>query len=223
VSWTLHEGDCAEMLAAMPDDSAAAFITDPPYGIAFRSNMRQASERFAAIVNDDAPCLDWIPDAFRIIRPGGCLVCFHRWDVADEFRYVMEASGFRVRSQLVWAKMGGGLGDLSAQFAPEHELAWFATKGDYAFPDGRPSSVLRAQKIPPEQMRHPTEKPVGLFHYLVRYLTREGDVVVDPFAGSGALLEAAHALERHGVGAEIEPEYCALIKSRMEHTQGVLW
>ncbi len=91
-----------------------------------------------------------------------------------------------------------------------------------------PRTVLRYPAKPSmkadERTDHPTQKPVDLLGYLIRLLSNEGDVVLDPFTGSGSTLVACHRLKRRGVGFEIEPEYFDLAKTRLERetAQGVL-
>ena len=91
-----------------------------------------------------------------------------------------------------------------------------------------PRTVLRYPSKPSmradERTDHPTQKPVDLLGYLIRLLSNEGDVILDPFIGSGSTLVAAHRLKRRGIGFEIEPEYFDLAKTRLERetAQGVL-
>lgn len=195
MSWELHEGDCLDVMREMPDASVDAVITDPPYGMAFVSARRTPDERFRPIANDDALFLDWIAEVFRVTREGGVILCFCPWMTAEAFRIEIERVGYTVRSQVVWDRGIHGLGDLNAQFAPQHDLIWFGTKGAYSFPNGRPTSVIRSQRVSPESLRHPSEKPENLMHRLVHTTTREGDTILDPFAGSGTTLMSAESLQ----------------------------
>ena len=68
---------------------------------------------------------------------------------------------------------------------------------------------------------HPTQKPVGLIKELVRLTTREGDIVLDPFMGSGTTGVVCKALGRHYIGFEISEEYCALAKKRIQNSSEV--
>ena len=82
------------------------------------------------------------------------------------------------------------MGDCKAQFAPTHENAVFAIKGKYSFPGHRPKDVVSIHKLSGSQMIHPTEKPVGLMAHLITSVTKPGDLILDPFAGSGSTLVA---------------------------------
>ena len=83
-----------------------------------------------------------------------------------------------------------------------------------------PRTVLRYPAKPcmeaAERTDHPTQKPVDLLGYLIRLLSNEGDIILDPFAGSGSTLVACHRLKRQGIGFELAPEYFSMAKSRLE-------
>lgn len=185
----LFLGDSMIMLPKLDASSVDVIITDPPYGINFRSNY---SKRFDKIINDDRPYIDWIPEAYRVTRDGGSIVCFCRWDVQEVFREAITAAGFTIKSQLIWYKIMGGMGDLKGSFRPAHEIAWFATKADgFEFRNGRPSTVLKYRPVDLTSMSHPTEKPVSMMSFLIKKLSIAGETVLDPFVGSGSVLVAA--------------------------------
>ena len=185
-------------------------LTDPPYGINYEDQQKRT------VANDDGPYIWWMRDAFERARQGACCICFCRWDVQEPFRHALTWAGWRVRSQVVWDKTYGGQGDCKAQFSPAHEIAWFATKGrGFAFPDARPSSVQTFQKLNWRRMTHPTEKPVALMAALVTSLTSAGDVVVDPFAGSGSVGAACAQTGRRFIGSEIDEKYVKQARHRI--------
>ena len=148
----------------MPDESVNAIITDPPYGINY------VSQTGARIKNDKAPFIWFLYDAFRVLKSGGTLLCFTRWDVEQTFIDAIELAGFRVKSEVIWDKVYHGMGDTKAAFAPAHENIVFAIKGKYSFPGGRPKDLVTFSKLGSAQMIHPTEKPVGLIANLITCL-----------------------------------------------------
>lgn len=188
-------------LRRIGDGLAAAVITDPPFGIGYKSMSGKS------ILNDDAPFIWWMREAFRVVRDGGCLLCFCRWDVQDIFKMAAGAAGFKVRSQVVWDREIHGMGDCATMFAPQHEVIWFATKGRFRFPGARPKSVIRVRRPHPGTRSHPTEKPLDLMQQLVRAVTVPGDLVVDPFAGSGVTGEACVMERRQFIGIELDPTH----------------
>lgn len=222
--WKLYQGDCLDVMRGIESESVDAVITDPPYGIDFQSARRTDKSQWKPkIKNDERPFVWWLYDAYRIVKSVGALVCFCRWDVQEAFRQAIEWAGFDVKSQVIWDRGVHGMGDLGASFAPQHDVIWFAVKGKYAFPDMRPHSVVKSQRINPEALLHPNEKPVGLLSYLVKAVVPKGGTVIDLFAGSGSTLIAAEQMERNSIGIEIDPKYCKVIKERMDNMQQTIF
>jgi site-specific DNA-methyltransferase (adenine-specific) len=194
----------------MESEIVDAVITDPPYGINY------VSQKGARIKNDDAPFIWFLYDAFRVLKPGGTLICFTRWDVEQTFIDAMKLAGFQVKSEVIWDKVYHGMGDTKAAFAPTHENAVFAIKGKFAFPGHRPKDVISCHKLSGSKMIHPTEKPVGLLANLITSVTKPGDFILDPFAGSGSTLVAAKKTGRCFVGIELDDEYYQKAARRIE-------
>ncbi len=212
----LYRGDCLEVMPRWPSGAVDAIVTDPPYGVQFRSNMRQVTEKFDPLENDDAPFTEWMPEAYRITKDTGCALCCYRWDVQDAFVSAFGAAGWAVKSQAVWWKPGGSMGDLKSTFATEHELMLFATKGEFQFPRKRPMSVFKVSKVPPEQMVHPTEKPVGLMRQLLKAVVRPKGAVADPCMGSGTTAVACVQLGMRFLGVEKDEKYFRIAVSKIE-------
>lgn len=211
---TIIHGDSLTVLRQMEAESVDAIITDPPYGINY------VSQTGAKIKNDKSPFIWFLYDAFRVLKSGesgrGSLVCFTRWDVQQTFIDAMKLAGFNVRSEVIWDKVIGGQGDLKAQFSPSHENIIFAIKGKFSFPGHRPKDLVTFQKLNSSQMVHPTEKPVGLLANLITSVTKPGDLILDPFAGSGSTLVAAKKTGRRFIGVELDDDYHQIAQRRIE-------
>lgn len=203
-------GDSLTVLRQMESESVDAIITDPPYGINY------VSQTGARIKNDKSPFIWFLYDAFRVLKPGGSIVCFTRWDVEQAFIDAMKLAGFQVKSEVIWDKVLHGMGDTKAAFAPSHENIVFAIKGRFAFPGHRPRDLVTFQKINSFQMVHPTEKPVGLLANLITSVTKPGDLILDPFAGSGSTLVAAKKTGRRYIGVELDDEHFQTAQRRTE-------
>lgn len=212
-TWTMIHGDCMEHLRALPPASADAIITDPPYGIAFRSKIH------GAIANDKAPFVWWLAEGFRVLKARSPLLCFCRWDVSAAWMQAIAWAGFKVRCQIIWDRGQGGSGDTQRTFSPSHDLAILAAKGDWKLPAGRPRDVFFARKIHHTRAVHPTQKPVELMRRLVVSLSREGDLVLDPFAGSGSTGEACLLERRRFLGIELDEKYHAIASDRLAATE----
>ena len=198
----------------MEAGSVDAIITDPPYGINY------VSQTGAKIKNDKSPFIWFLYDAFRVLKSGesgrGSLVCFTRWDVQQTFIDAMKLAGFQVKSEVIWDKVFHGMGDTKAAFAPSHENIIFAVKGKFSFPGHRPKDLVTFQKINRSQMVHPTEKPVGLLANLITSVTKPGDLILDPFAGSGSTLVAAKKTGRRFIGVELDDDFYQIAQRRIE-------
>ena len=208
-------GDSLTVLRQMEPESVDAIITDPPYGINYHTKGTGAS-----IQNDKSPFIWFLYDAFRVLKSGasgqGTLICFTRWDVQQTFIDAMKLAGFQVKSEVIWDKVMHGMGDCRAQFAPTHENIIFAVKGKFCFPGHRPKDVVSFKKLSSSQMIHPTEKPVGLLASLITSVTKPGDLIVDPFAGSGSTLVAAKKTGRRFVGIELDGEHFEKAQRRIK-------
>ncbi len=212
-------GKCETTLAAMASDSIDLVVTDPPYGMAYRSNMRIARERFAEIANDatfDPEWqLAWLRECYRVLRPDTHIYVFCSDHHLGEFRATVKEAGFNVKRCLVWCKGGGGMGDLTGDYAHETEFVVFAHKGVRPLAGKRESNVLNVPKVRPADMRHPTEKPVGVMRRFIQKSCVAGGVVLDPFAGSGVVADAARQEGCGFVVIEQEATYVAVIEARL--------
>ncbi len=216
-------GDCLEEMKKLEEGSVDCIVTDPPFGIDFQSARRIDKSKWKPkIANDKAPFIWWLPQAFRILKEGWAMACFTRYDVEDDFRNAMEIAGFTVKAQIIWDKVVHGMGDLKGDFAPCHENVIFATKGRFTFPGKRPKSVIRFQRVDPDKLVHPNEKPIEVMSYLIDHLSKEGDTVLDPFLGAGPTGVAARNLERNFIGIEREEEYVKIAEARVNSIQPAL-
>jgi len=193
---TLYQGDCLEVMTTLGEFDAV--VTDPPYGMSFRSNYRKS--KHAAIANDkDCGLFEW---ACQIpVRHSRYVFC--RWD------NLLEAS--RPRSCVTWVKNNWSMGDLSHEHARQTEVALFYPGPEHDFPNGRPTDVIQASRTGNEH--HPTEKPVALMRAVVSWTRGQ---VLDPFMGSGTTGVACVNLGRKFTGIEIDPGYFDIAVRRIE-------
>jgi DNA modification methylase len=216
---TIVQGDCLSVLKTLPSNSVDAIITDPPYGISYHGTRRKDKARwFAQIANDNAPYIWWLHDAARILKPTGALLCFTRYDTEEAFRFAARLAGLDPKTQIVWDKGVHAVGDCRGDFGLRHENIIFATKGQFAFPGHRPVSVIRVPRIASSRLTHPNEKPVELLLGLVEAVTRPGDLILDPFLGSGTTAVAAKMARRRYFGVEIDNGYLRAARARLAAT-----
>jgi len=104
------------------------------------------------------------------------------------------------------------MGDLQHEFGRQWEACAFYPGPNHSF-TRRPIDVIRCACIPPEQLQHPNEKPVGAIKPLLQ--AHDAQTILDPFMGSGTTLRAAKDLGRKCIGIEIEERYCEIAAKRL--------
>lgn len=197
---TLYHGDCLDILPTL--QKVDAVVTDPPYGMEFRSNFRL--ERHAAIANDgDASLLRWACS----LTPTHSKYVFCRWDN-------LLGDLPRPKSCVTWVKNNWSMGDLEHEHARQSEIALFYPGPAHSWPGCRPQDVVRADRTTNEN--HPTEKPVHLMEVVVGWTN---GIVVDPFMGSGTTGVACMNLGRKFIGIEIDKKYFDIACERIENAQ----
>lgn len=193
---TLYLGDCLEILPTL--GKVDAVVTDPPYGMVFKSNRRTVAH--AAIANDGDTTL--LAMACEIPAAHSRYV-FCRW---DNIRDVPKP-----RSFITWVKNSWSMGDLEHEHARQTEGALFYPGESHFFPRGRPADVVFAPRTGNEN--HPTEKPVALMQQVVEWTS---GLVLDPFMGSGTTGVACAKLGRRFIGIELEERYFSIACRRIE-------
>lgn len=201
---TITCGDCFELLQQLPDRSIDLVLTDPPYGIDYQSNRRTAREKLPKFANDVS--LEWVPDwvddIHRVLKDDTHFYCFTRYDMYPIF-YAEIARRFDVKNCLIWVKNNHGSGDLNGSYAPQYEMIIYASKGKRHLNGKRDADVMQCDNVPSAQRFHSTQKPVDLLRVIVEKSSDPGDVVLDPFAGTGSAGLACKAASHHeGDGGE---------------------
>lgn len=193
----LH-GDCITLMQRLQNGSVDFILTDPPYLVRYRDRSGRT------VANDDNA--DWLKPAFiqmhRILKPGGLAVSFYGWNEVDRFVEAWRAAGFRIVGHLVFAKPYAS----SRRFMNHtHEQAYLLAKDRPAFP-ARPISDVLPWDYTGNRL-HPTQKPIRPLKMLIEGLTKPGDLVLDPFCGSGSTLAAAFETGRDFLGMELDPNH----------------
>jgi len=185
-------------------------LTDPPYGMVYRSNRRK--EKHKSIQNDTDLywMTDWCKELKRVCKDEAHLYIFCSWHNIDVFKQTLGAY-FNVKNILVWEKNNHGSGDLLGDYAPKYELIIFCSNGSKKLNGGRSSNVIKCAKMNTDN--HPTEKPTNLLRHLIEKSTNKGDLVLDTFAGSFSTARACKEIGRDFICFEVEPEYCKIGKN----------
>jgi DNA modification methylase len=203
---TVLHGDCVRVMATLEAGSVDFILTDPPYITHYRDRSGRT------VANDNNA--EWLQPAFaqmyRLLKPASFCVSFYGWHKADLFIAAWRAAGFRLVGHIVFRKhYASKVGFLRC----EHESAYLLAKGEPPAPLVPVPDVLDWQYT--GNRLHPTQKPVEALLPLIEAFTRPGDLVLDPFAGSGSTLVAARTLGRRYLGIELDADYHATACRRM--------
>lgn len=215
----LIHGDCIEALKKLPAESIDLILTDPPYGISYISNMREVSEKFDMLQNDDNDIRFVAYKEFaRILKPDSCAIVFASWKNMAEDMVELQKY-FDIKNTLIWWKRGGGIGDLEHTLSTDYEVALVCHKGSCKIRGKRDGSVFVVDKVNPNAMVHPTQKPIELMSRLLAKFTDPGMLVCDPFMGSGTTALACIEMDRNFVGMEIEPKFYKIASDLVDEAQ----
>lgn len=190
-------------------------FTDPPYGYSYQSNMREKSDKFDVIENDDK-ILDFFPNLVGIAE-GFIFICT-TWKVLGKWLPLFEQY-FELTNMIIWDKGGGGIGDLKHTFSTDYEVILCASNGR-EITGKRIGSVWDIGKDAASSCVHPTQKPVGLAACAIENTTHKNDTVLDLFGGSGSTLLACEQLNRKCLMMEYDPKYVDVIIDRWEKATG---
>ena len=197
---TLYNGDCREILSEFPDKSIDIILTDPPYGLSWHSGHYVGYNPHKDIANDDKYPVEIITEFQRIAI--GALLLFCRWDNLGELP--------PPKSFIVWNKNNGsGSGNIEHEYNRKWEGIVFYPLENHQF-NSRPFDVINCDRT--GNKLHPTEKPEELISKLI--LHNKGDLILDPFLGSGTTCYCAKKLGRKSIGIEIEEKYCEIAAKR---------
>ena len=192
------QGPCEAVMKNLPGGSVDFILTDPPYLVRYKDRNGRT------VKNDDNDA--WLDPAFhemhRVLKPGGFLVSFYAWNKVDRFMEAWRKAGFHVAGHIVFPKRYASGSNFTKY---QHEQAYLLSKGWPSKPAHPPADVVpwtyTGNKL------HPTQKPVGSLKPLIEAYTKPGDIVLDPFAGSGSTLVAAKEAGRRFIGIELDPDH----------------
>ncbi len=242
------ESDCIAAMAALPDCSVDMVFADPPYNLQLGGDLfRPEGGRVDAVDDDwdkfdtfeayDAFTRAWLREARRILKPDGTLWVIGSYHNIFRCGAALQDLGYWILNDIVWRKSNPMPNFRGTRFTNAHETLIWASKSE----DSRYTFNYRAMKALNDevQMRsdwvlpicsggervktegvkaHPTQKPESLLYRVLLSCTNKGDVVLDPFFGTGTTGAVARRLGRHWIGIEREPKYVKVAKERIAST-----
>ena len=211
ISENIINGDSLQILESLEDGCIDVVLTDPPYGISYKSNRSMYDDAITkrGLLNDGKD------EAFNLLEKtckvlsrksadNSHLYFFCSWNVFSDFERII-SKYFTIKTPLVWDKGNKGSGDLENDWGNQTELVIYCTKGKKLI-NNRRGNVLNVSRLHTSKMVHPTQKPVELLKQILEVSILEGDFVVDPFMGSGSTIKACNILNIKSLGIELDKE-----------------
>ena len=244
----LYYGDSLEFMASLDDDSVDCIWTDPPYLLSNDGTSCIAGKRVKVnkgewdrsqgIELDHQFNQAWLSECYRVLKPAGAIWVSGTLHVYLSVGMAMMQLGFRILNDIIWEKPNPPPNLGRRCFAHSTEVVLWATKAKkgskhrYTFNydamreenDGKQMKTVwripAAGKSEKVYGKHPTQKPIALIDRCIRASTHPGDLVLDPFAGSGATGVAALGVGRRFIGCEREAEFVELTSRRLSAVSG---
>ncbi|HET7479665.1 MAG TPA: site-specific DNA-methyltransferase [Rubrobacteraceae bacterium] len=246
----VYRADCVDLMRLMPAGSVDVIFADPPYrlssgGVTVKSGRISSVDKGAwdrslgSFEKDHEFNLRWIREARRVLKPDGTIWVTGTHHIIFSIGFALQSLRFKVINDITWQKPDPPPNALRIAFTHAHETLLWASKGRGARhtfnydlinspdPASPLSSIWRIPAVPKGEKLcgyHPTQKPLRLVRRALLASTREGDLVFDPFCGSGTTAVAAKELNRFFVGSELEREFAELAARRISAAErgGVL-
>jgi site-specific DNA-methyltransferase (adenine-specific) len=236
--------DCREGMRLMPAECVDLIVTDPPFAIEFgakRSNYNRAAGRVLEGYNEIPQheyydfTRSWMREAYRVLKTSGSMYVFSGWNNLRDILNALEEVGFITVNHIIWKYQFGVF--TKRRFVSSHYHCLYVCKNDALrrfYPESRYPADARDSEgrslryrdmedvwiIPREywngDIKTPTKLPAELVKKILQYSSVEGDLVLDPFLGSGQVAVVAKQMERQYLGFEIVPEYYEFVQRRLQ-------
>jgi site-specific DNA-methyltransferase (adenine-specific) len=193
-------------------------ITDPPYNVAYEGKTKDA----LTIENDSMGndefykfLYDFYSALTTAVKKGGAIYVWHASSEIVNFGKALVDAGWLLKQQLIWVKNSMVMGRQDYQWKHEPCLyGWLEGASHKWYADRKQTTVIEFDR-PNRNGEHPTMKPIGLFAYQIENSSKQGDIVIDAFGGSGTTMVACEQLKRKARVIEFDPKYCQVIVNRM--------
>lgn len=206
-------GDCRskkDIITLMNGHYADMLLTDPPYNVNYEGgddnkltiqNDSMENDTFSLFLHQVFSLM------FAIVKDGGSFYVFHADSEGENFRKSLRETGFKITQCCIWVKDSLVMGRQDYQWQHEPCLyGWKPGAAHYWNVDRKQTTVWNFDK-PHASRIHPTMKPIALMAYPIVNSSKNGDIVVDFFSGSGSTIMACQQTDRVGYGLEIDPRY----------------
>ena len=199
-------GDCLELMREIPDGAVDLVLTDPPYQLSTSSSYAAKVNPWADMCNSAFWFAELYRVYFRLLKETGAVWQFLNWRSLPTTQKAAFDAGSKLESLMVWDKVWIGPGGKRG-LRPRYELIALLANADFAIPRRDIPDICQCLWSGHKPSGHAAEKPTEVCRGLIEISSKEGDVVLDPFCGSGTTLEAAIIMGRKYIGIEIDEHW----------------
>lgn len=244
-------GDCIEEMSKLPAESVDLVFADPPYNLQLAQELWRPNLTRVDAVDDDWDKFDsfstydrfttaWLSQCRRLLKPNGTLWVIGSYHNIYRVGTVLQDLGFWILNDIVWIKNNPMPNFRGVRFTNAHETLLWAQKeqgAPYTFnhhamkamnedlqmrSDWNLSICSGGERLKKDGKKlHPTQKPEALIYRVLLSSSQVGDVVLDPFFGTGTTGAVARRLHRHFIGIERDPEYASAARERINNIHQV--
>ena len=244
-------GDCVASMDALPAASVDMIFADPPYNLQLKGELRRpnqsrvdgvedAWDQIGSFADYDRFTRAWMKAARRVLKPDGTVWVIGTYHNVFRLGTALQDLGFWMLNDVIWRKTNPMPNFRGRRFTNAHETMIWAARDEgsrYTFNYGALKSLnddlqMRSDWLIPicggsERLKrdgkkaHPTQKPETLLHRVLMAATKPGDIVLDPFFGSGTTGAVAKRLGRHFIGLERDPAYAEIARGRIADVRPV--
>lgn len=242
------QGDCIAAMARLPASSVDMVFADPPYNLQLGGDLFRPEgglvdavdddwDKFATFAAYDEFTRAWLKEARRILKPNGTLWVIGSYHNIYRVGAALQDAGYWILNDIIWRKSNPMPNFRGTRFTNAHETLIWASRSE----DSRYTFNYRAMKALNDELQmrsdwllpicsggervkdggakaHPTQKPESLLYRVLLACTNTGDVVLDPFFGTGTTGAVARRLGRHWIGIERETRYVRVARERIDST-----
>jgi site-specific DNA-methyltransferase (adenine-specific) len=202
----------------MQGELADMVVTDPPYNVAYEGGTKEKlTIENDSMSNDDFYkfLYDFYTALSTSVKKGGAIYVWHASSEVINFGKAMVDAGWLLKQQLIWVKNSMVMGRQDYQWKHEPCLyGWLKGDSHKWYSDRKQTTIIEFDR-PNRNGEHPTMKPIGLFAYQIENSSKQGDIVIDAFGGSGTTMIACEQLNRKARIIEFDPRYCQVIIERI--------
>lgn len=224
---SIYLGDALELLPRVPAGSVDLIVTDPPFAIEFKAQRMNYNRTGSNVIEGyrEIPGEDyagftraWMEEAFRALSPHGSLYVFSGWNRLIDVLQGLEEAGFCTVNHIIWKYQFGVF--TRKKYVTSHYHILFAVK------DPKNYTFHKAEHYPEDvwtinreywkgRKKTPTKLPLELVRKILRFSSSPGDLILDPFMGSGTVPVVAHEMGRRFMGFEVVEGYFRFAQGRL--------